>query len=80
MPTKEQLELNADRNLMANLIEDLDMPDNTLGICSCCGKEGIILTANADDKDKTGHTREIKGCWVCVKNKKVINPTGLGFS
>lgn len=70
--------LEADRQIMAELMETLD--EANFGICPCCDQEGIILTANADDKDKTGHTRSIKGCWVCIKNGKVINPTGLGFA
>jgi hypothetical protein len=65
--------LIADRQIQDDLMESLKEKD--LGICSCCGKKGIILTANKTPDDKSG--LEIKGCWICVKNNKVVS--GLGF-
>lgn len=59
----------ADRQIMKELMENLKEKD--LGICPECNEEGIILTAvNKPD---------VKGCWVCIKNELVVNPTGLGF-
>ena len=67
---------NTDRHIMEDLMEILDQKD--LGICPKCNQEGIILTANKRPDDKTDD--EIKGCWVCIKNNKVVNTTGLGFA
>jgi hypothetical protein len=62
--------IQADRQIMAELMDKLD--EATFGICTCCKQEGIILTAvNKPD---------VKACWVCIKNEKVVNPTGLGFA
>jgi len=63
------LDLKADRQIMSDLMESIS--EDSLGKCPVCGEEGIILTA-VDEPT-------ILGCWVCVKNNKVVNPTGKGF-
>lgn len=62
--------IEADRQIMGELLDNLEELD--CGTCPNCKQEGIILTA-VDNP-------EIKACWVCVKNEKVVNPTGKGFA